>query len=110
MIRHCFLGLFAGSLMIFSTQSSAAISDYVSSVYMCNTNTLQIFLKSGTVLVADLTDTTNMSQSLFDKLFSMSLELLASGRQITYYNNLKTETTCSRSAIEISAMTVSNTP
>ncbi len=108
MMRASVRGLVAGALMAVSMQASANGPDYVVGVYVCGTNYLQIFLKSGTVLQADLTDTANMSQSLFDKIFSISLSLMTTGKQLAYYNDIKTETTCSRSVIEINAMSASS--
>ena len=111
MIRNYFLGMVASGLMLVSMQAPAATPDYVTDVYLCGPNIIQIFLKSGIVLEADFTDSTNMTAGLFNQIYAMGLELLASGKQVGYYNNLKTETSCGRSGvIEINAFMASSTP
>lgn len=85
-IRTTLISALLGSTLL-STQASAS-ADYVTSVQLCGPNIIVIGLKSGTTLDMWLNDTTNMTQNLYDHLYAMALELLASGKQIGYYNQI----------------------
>ncbi|HEU5398422.1 MAG TPA: hypothetical protein VFV77_04010 [Gammaproteobacteria bacterium] len=109
MIRRLSVGaLVAIGLMSASVNASAG--DYVTKVELCGPNQNLIFLQSGTVLVEDFLDNVHMSTGLYDQIYAMALELLSSGRQVGYYNNLKTENFCGVNAIEISVFEATNTP
>jgi hypothetical protein len=85
-IRSIMFSTILGSVLI-STQASAA-PDYVTSVQLCGPNIIMINLKSGTSLNVWLNDSANMTQNLYDHLYAMALELLASGKQVGYYNQI----------------------
>ena len=110
MIRRILLGILTGSLILASSQASASAPDYVSSVTQCGPNIILITLQSGTVLNVWLNDTTNMTQNLYDHLYAMALELLASGKQIGYYNQIGSPgTVCGKpNSIEISILAATN--
>lgn len=104
MLRRYLMGISAFLLM--SASLSAQAADYVTSVYECG-NTELIYLKSGKVLWVWLSET---SQDNYDHIYAMALELLASGKQIGYYNNLNnTGTVCGvPNAQEIDVMQATN--
>ena|SRR5690348_16593146 len=85
-IRTSLISAILGSALL-STQANAA-ADYVTSVELCGANIIMIGLKSGTSLNVWLNDTVNMNQNLFDHMYAMALELLASGKQVGYYNQI----------------------
>ena len=89
MSRTSIAGLLSLCMMAASTAANAA--DYVTSVYACGENGAVIYLQSGKKLLLYLPDTT---ADQFARMYAMSLELLASQKQIGYYNNVATITTC----------------
>lgn len=109
-IRSAFISAILGTVLL-STQASAA-PDYVTSVQLCGPNIIMISLKSGTSLNVWLNDTTNMTQNLYDHLYAMALELLASGKQVGFYNQIgQPGTTCGQAnSIEINNLTATNNP
>lgn len=109
MIRRLSVGaLVAAGLMSASVNASAA--DYVTKVQLCGPNQNLIFLQSGIILVEDFTDSTHMSLGLYDQIYAMALELLSSGKQVGYYNSLKTESICGVTATEINVLEATNSP
>lgn len=105
MLRNILIGISAAVLMSVSMAADAA--DYVSQVYACGANSIIITLQSGKSLWVYAPDA---GSTMMDRIYAMSLELLASGKQIGYYNSLGTgNSTCGLSGLqEISVMTATN--
>ena len=101
-IRRLLLGIFAGGLLTISMQAYAITPEPVIGVEQCGPNNVSIYLANGTVLYFTLLDQVNMTQNLYDHLYAMALELLASGKALYWYNNLGTATICGNAgAIEV---------
>src|SRR5215469_7978996 len=98
MLRHHAIGLVA-TLGLMSASADAATPQYVTSVYMCSEFTFNVNLSDGTILNVWLNDTAVMNQNLYDKLYAMFLELLASGRQVGGYDVVGHTTACGQNVI-----------
>lgn len=109
MIRRFIIGaVLASGLMGLSATASAAT---VTSVYACSANTFNITLSNGTILNVWLADPNiGMTGNFYDHLYAMSLELLASGRQVGTYETVGQTTACGQTVTEIKGLTATSTP
>lgn len=103
-------GLLAIGLVLFSTEASA---DYVTKIFTCYNNTI-LTLASGTQVYFTTSDN-SISQNSYDHLYAQALELLASGRQVDWYDAPPfvaetSQSLCGQSAYEIHVFRATNNP
>ena len=95
MSRTILAALILAVSLSFSTAASAA--NYVTTVYACGTNSVLIYLSGGSVLWMYAPD---LSTAQFNRMYALSLELLASQKQIGYFNNAGSGSTCGVSGLQ----------
>jgi len=100
-------------LMLTSTITSASSeAKYVTRVQACGNNAFVVDVSNsaGTLIVQLWAYLPDLSQDQFNRMYAMSLELLASGKQIGYYDSLSTgRTNCGFTGLqEIGTMAATN--
>lgn len=109
--RYLVHGVIAIGLLAVSAAASAA--DYVSAVEVCGQESFIIELQSGKDLYVALpnNDTNLADITWFNSLYALAVELLASQKQISWYNNVGTVNACGLTAVQqIDALQGTNRP